>query len=122
MLCGRQRRRRRCEKADHRKEKEDRGRGRRTEGGERGGEVSRDFFWVLCNEVIRALEPYLILKTPSACICFEQLDPFVYCFLFFVFGSPHLLCSLRINLVAVTSVSPEAEDLAADYKGGKTMS
>jgi hypothetical protein len=44
VLCGRQRRRRRCEKADHRKEKEDRGRGRRIEGGERGGEVSRNFF------------------------------------------------------------------------------
>lgn len=90
---------------------------RRTRRGSQQG-----FFWVLCNEVIRASEPYLILKTPSACICFEQLDPFVSCFLFFVFGSPHLLCSLRINLVAVTSVSPEAEDLAADYKGGKTMS
>jgi hypothetical protein len=41
---------------------------------------------------------------------------FTFCF---VFGSPNLLCSLKINLVAVTSVSPEAEDLAADYKGDK---
>jgi hypothetical protein len=80
-------------------------------------------FWVLCNEVIRALEPYLNSKTPSACICCEQLGPFASCFCFFcfcfVFGSPHLLCSLKTNLVAVTSVSPEAEDLAADYEGEK---
>ncbi len=58
VLCGRQRRRRRCEKADDRKEKEERGGG----GGQKEENVEgecyrREFFWVLCNEVIRAFEP-----------------------------------------------------------------
>jgi hypothetical protein len=74
------------------------GEGRQGEGEENRRRITRrgsqqGFFWVLCNEVIRALEPYLILKTPSACICFEQLDPFVSCFCF-LFLVPPTCCVL----------------------------
>ncbi len=57
-LCGQRLRRRRCEKADERKEKEQRGGGGEQKEDNAEGECySRDFLGVFCNEVIRALEP-----------------------------------------------------------------